>query len=64
MLAFYRLARGAGHSIFASLAFALFRRSLPGPSVSSEQQMRNYLARVADLDKKERDDRQSRSKSN
>jgi hypothetical protein len=63
MLAFYRLARGAGHSIL-SLAFALFSRSLPGPSVSSEQQMRNYLARVADLDKKERDDRQSRSKSN
>jgi len=64
MLAFYRLARGAGHSIFASLAVALFSRPLPGPSVSSEQQMRNYLARVADLDKKERDDRQSRSKSN
>jgi hypothetical protein len=43
MLAFYRLARGAGHSIFASLAFALFSRPLPGPSVSSEQQMRNYV---------------------
>jgi len=31
MLAFYRLARGAGHSIFASLAFALFSRPYQDP---------------------------------
>jgi len=59
MLAFYRLARGAGHSIFSSLAFALFNRPL-GASASSEQMMRDYLARVADLEKREREDRQSK----
>jgi hypothetical protein len=31
MLAFYRLARGAGHSIFASLAFALLAGRYQGP---------------------------------
>ena len=51
MLAFYRLARGAGHSIFASLAFALFNRPL-GRSGSDELLMRAFLARVADLEKK------------
>ena len=51
MLSLYRLARGAGHSIFASLAFALFDRPL-GRSASNEQLMRAYLARVADLKKR------------
>ena len=54
MLSLYRLARGAGYSIFASLAFALFDRPL-GRSASNEQLMRAYLARVADLKKKARD---------
>ena len=54
MLAFYRLARGAGHSIFASLAFALFNRPL-GRSASDEQLMRAFLARVADLEKRSRE---------
>jgi len=54
MLNLYRLARGAGHSIFASLAFALFDRQL-GRSASNEQLMRAYLARVADLKKGSRD---------
>ena len=43
MLSYYRLAGGAGHSIFASLAFALFNRPL-GRSASTEQLMRAYLA--------------------
>jgi hypothetical protein len=54
MLSYYRLARGAGHSIFASLAFALFSRPL-GRSASTEQLMRAYLARVAELQKKSRE---------
>jgi hypothetical protein len=53
MLAYYRLARGAGHAIFASLAFALFNRRL-GSSASDEQLMRAFLARVADLEKRSR----------
>jgi hypothetical protein len=51
MLAYYRLARGAGHSMFASLAFALFNRPL-GRSGSDEELMRAFLARVADLQKR------------
>ena len=53
MLAHYRMAREGGHSVFASLAFALFGRPLsPG---SDEELMRKFLARVADLDKRSRE---------
>jgi hypothetical protein len=54
MLAYYRLARGAGHAIFASLALALFNRRL-GSSASDEELMRAFLARVADLEKRSRE---------
>ena len=56
MLAFYRLARGAGHSVSASLAFALFNRPLPESSVPLEQQEKDYIDRVADLDRRSREE--------
>jgi hypothetical protein len=54
MLAQYRLAIGAGHSIFAALAYALFDQPL-SRSASDEQLMRAFLARVADLQKRARE---------
>jgi hypothetical protein len=37
MFIFYRLARDAGHSVLASMAFALFNRRLPQNPVPLEQ---------------------------
>jgi hypothetical protein len=54
MLAHYRLARGAGHSIFASLAYALFGQPL-SRSASDEKLMQVFLARVADIQKRSRE---------
>jgi hypothetical protein len=53
MLTQYRLARGAGHSIFASLKFAIFDRPL-GPA-SDKELMRKFLARVADIERRSRE---------
>ena len=50
----YQLARGAGHSISASLAFALFNQPL-SRSASLETLMRAFLAQVADLQKRSRE---------
>ena len=55
MFAFYQLARGAGHTVFDSLAFALFNRPLPPPSVPMEQREADYLVLVADLDRRSRE---------
>jgi hypothetical protein len=51
MLAQYQLARGTGHSIFASLGFALLNRPL-GRSAADERLMRAFLARVAEIQKR------------
>jgi hypothetical protein len=48
MMILYRLSRGAGHSIVASLAFALFNRRVPGPTD------RDYMERVADFNRRSR----------
>jgi hypothetical protein len=50
MLAQYRVARDMGHSIVASLAFALFGRPLG--SGSHEAMMRKFLERVTELEKR------------
>jgi hypothetical protein len=55
MLIYYRLARGAGHSIFRSLTWALLNRPLPENPIPFEQREAEYLARVAELDRKSRD---------
>jgi hypothetical protein len=47
----YRLARRGGYSIPASLAFAVFDKSLPHRPPFEERQA-DYLARVADLDRR------------
>jgi hypothetical protein len=55
MMILYRLSRGAGHSIVASLAFALFNRRVPGPTEAErEQQDRDYMERVADFNRRSR----------
>jgi hypothetical protein len=49
MLALYRLAHDAGHTIISSLTFALFNRPLPNYSPEIEQKMDSRLTRIASL---------------
>jgi hypothetical protein len=49
MLALYRLAQGAGHTIVSSLTFALFNRPLPNFSPELQQKIDRRLARIAAL---------------
>jgi hypothetical protein len=56
----YRLARRAGYSIPASLAFAVFDKSLPHRPPFEERQA-DYLARVADLDIRSAEDARERA---
>jgi hypothetical protein len=56
MMALYQLARGAGHSVLGSLGFALFNWPLPTRTdAEREKDARDYLARVADLDRRSRE---------
>jgi len=50
MLAYYRLARGAGHSIFKSLGFALFNWDLPSRADEIERQIAESQARIRKLE--------------
>ena len=56
----YRLARRGGYSIPASLAFAVFDKSLPHRPPFEERQA-DYLARVADLDRRLAEDARERA---
>jgi hypothetical protein len=58
----YRLARRGGYSIPASLAFALFDKSLPHRPPFEERQA-DYLARVADLNRRLAEDARERADS-
>jgi hypothetical protein len=58
MIPLYRLARGAGYSVLRSLAWALFNWPPPTPTESErKQQERDYIARIADLDRRSREQR-------
>jgi hypothetical protein len=48
MLALYRLARDAAHTLISSLTFALFNRPLPYHSPEIEQEIDSRLARIAE----------------
>lgn len=55
MMILYRLARGAGHSIVASLASALFNRRLPeATEAERKQQDLDYIERIADFNRRSR----------
>jgi hypothetical protein len=56
----YRLARRGGYSIPASLAFTVFDKSLPHRPPFEERQA-DYLARVADLDRRVAEDAKVRA---
>jgi hypothetical protein len=56
----YRLARHGGYFIPASLAFAVFDKSLPHRPPFEERQA-DYLARVADLDGRLAEDARKRA---
>jgi hypothetical protein len=56
----YRLARRGGYSIPASLAFAVFDKSLPHRPPFEERQA-DYLAQVADLDRRLAEDASERA---
>jgi hypothetical protein len=43
MLALYRLARDAGHTIISSLTFALFNRPLPYHSAENQQEIDKHV---------------------
>jgi hypothetical protein len=58
----YGLARRAGYSIPASLAFAVFDKSLPHRPPFEERQA-DYLARVADVDRVSAEDARQRADS-
>jgi hypothetical protein len=47
MLALYRLARDAGHTIISSLSFVIFNRPLPYHSAEKQRKIDSYLARIA-----------------
>ena len=65
MLALYRFARDAGHTIISSMTFALFNRPLPYHSAENQQEIDKHLARIAELDKeRENPGRQPRPGSN
>jgi len=58
MFTFYRLARAAGHSVTESLTFALSNKPLPSPTEDEQKQRESdYLAKVADLEKRSREKR-------
>jgi hypothetical protein len=52
MLTNYRLARGAGHSIFKALAFALFGWELPSRSEEIQRQIEEIHARRKRIENK------------
>jgi hypothetical protein len=46
MWMYYRIARGAGHSVLRSLAVALFNRGIPEKVQSNEGKRRKIISRA------------------
>lgn len=62
MREYYRLARGAGHSVFRSLAFALFNTDLPDRSAEIKRRIAESEARIKELEESQRQSTAGRTK--